>query len=116
MPLDGTQKKLPKTLSMTKKMPEVLSEEFIDPENYLFSKNTELGEVHDFLMNIWPEEGLTPADVLEMGKRISEREDCKYSMLEVCNALADLAQHGKIRVKQTVMTNGRFNHYGLWAD
>lgn len=120
MPLDGTQKKLKKDLlnlniSGPRKGPEIVNEKFLDPENHLFSEDPQNDERHEYLMGIWPEEGKTPAQVLEMGLRISKREDCKFSMLEMCNALSELAQAGKVRVKFVRMTNDQFNLYGLWA-
>jgi hypothetical protein len=95
---------------------EVLEESFLDPKTYLFSRNTDFGEVHEYLMTVFLEEGDRPADILEMGYRISHREDCKHGMLLLCNALSDLAQAGKIRVKAVTTTNDRFHLYGNWAE
>jgi hypothetical protein len=107
---------IPNLPPMKPKKAKTLEEGWLDPATYRFSSNTELGEVHEYLMQVFLEEGKRPADVLEMGYRVSSREDCTHSMLTICNALSDLAQVGKIRVKRVVTTNDRFHLYGTWAE
>jgi len=101
---------------MRKKKDQVLQSDFLDPAEYRFSSNPELGEVHEYLMSVWPEEGLKHADVLEMGFRISKRADCPHKMVHICNGLADLAQLGKLRVKEIVTSSDRKHIYGIWEE
>lgn len=126
MPLDGPtpelqvskKKKAKKTIFLPpmERKNKIIDEVFLDPAEYTFSSNPELGEVHEYLKGIWPEEGLQRGHVLEVGMRISKRPDCKHTMLEVCNALADLAQVGFLRVKRVTKTNDQLHIYGIWDE
>ena len=95
---------------------QILEESFLDPATYTFSQNPQLGDIHEYLMSIWPEEGLQKGDVLEVGFRIAKRPDCIYKMVQVCNALADLAQVGKLRVKRVVSSTQTKHIYGIWEE
>lgn len=125
MPLDGNttemevekdkkpKKGIPNLKPMSTK-PKLLDEDFLDPATHTFSEFKERGAIHEYLMSIWPEEGQVPAHILEMGQRLAAREDCEFSMLQVCNALSDLAQDGKITVKEVITTHDQFSLYGIW--
>ena len=113
----GRKKEKKKTLvcpPMRKKKDLVLGDDFLDPAEHTFSKDPQLGDVHEYLMSIWPEEGLKRGDVLEVGFRISKRPDCSFKMLPVCNALADLAQLGKVQVKEVITSSDKKHVYGIW--
>lgn len=109
----------PKTLSMTSAATPkpVVEWDWEDPSEYTWTSHPqEEGELHRWLLENWETLAEKPSDIVRLGIRISEHPDCSARPLTVCNAICDLAQSGKIKVKHQVGTSGyQTEHlYGPW--
>ncbi len=74
--------------------------EILSPSKHVFSdRGGEMGPIHDFILRNYEQRCGPPAHILEQAMRLS-KGDSTWTVLELADALADLAQWGRILVRK----------------